>query len=111
VDARRSIPAVERLLGSAPFAELIARVPRTLVIDAIHHVQNAVRSGGTDAQQDASWYAERVGERVAQLMQPSLRPVLNATGVVLHTNLGRAPLAAAAREAVQRVASGYSNLE
>ena len=42
---------------------------------------------------------------------PSLRRVLNATGVIVHTNLGRAPLAAAAREAVARAAEGYSNLE
>jgi L-seryl-tRNA(Ser) seleniumtransferase len=43
--------------------------------------------------------------------RPSLRPVLNATGVVLHTNLGRAPLAGAAIEALVRVAGGYANLE
>ncbi len=60
---------------------------------------------------DPAWYAERVRTRLEASGRPSLRPVINATGVVLHTNLGRAPLARAAREAVQRAAAGYSNLE
>ena len=60
---------------------------------------------------DPSWWAERVSSWLAARTRPSLRPVINATGVVLHTNLGRAPLAAAAREAVARAALGYSNLE
>ncbi|HEX8206208.1 MAG TPA: L-seryl-tRNA(Sec) selenium transferase, partial [Solirubrobacteraceae bacterium] len=50
-------------------------------------------------------------DRAAERLQPSLRRVLNATGVIVHTNLGRAPLAPAAREAVARVAEGYSDLE
>jgi L-seryl-tRNA(Ser) seleniumtransferase len=54
---------------------------------------------------------ERARGHVASLQSPSLRRVINATGVIVHTNLGRAPLAAAAREAVARTASGYSNLE
>src|SRR4051812_26453645 len=49
--------------------------------------------------------------RAGEALEPSLRPVLNATGVILHTNLGRAPLARSARAAVQRAAAGYSNLE
>jgi L-seryl-tRNA(Ser) seleniumtransferase len=53
----------------------------------------------------------RARERLALAERPSLRRVLNATGVIVHTNLGRAPLAAAAREAVARAADGYSNLE
>jgi L-seryl-tRNA(Ser) seleniumtransferase len=52
-----------------------------------------------------------VHRRMAALLSPSLRPVLNATGVVLHTNLGRAPLSAEAMARVQRIAAGYSNLE
>jgi L-seryl-tRNA(Ser) seleniumtransferase len=53
----------------------------------------------------------RAREVLAELQQPSLRRVINATGVILHTNLGRAPLAASAREAVARAAEGYSNRE
>jgi len=52
-----------------------------------------------------------VRARVQRLAAPTLLPVINATGVVLHTNLGRAPLARAAREAMTRIAAGYSNLE
>ncbi len=55
--------------------------------------------------------ARRAGELLAQLAQPSLRRVLNATGVIIHTNLGRAPLPGAAAEAVAAAARGYSNLE
>src|SRR4029079_11051659 len=63
------------------------------------------RAGAPD-----SWGAE-VRERVAAKSRAGLRPLLNATGVVLHTNLGRAPLAPAALAAVAQVAAGYSNLE
>jgi len=55
--------------------------------------------------------AADVARLAAELAQPHLRRVINATGVVLHTNLGRAPLADAARKAIEEVASGYSNLE
>ncbi len=54
---------------------------------------------------------ERARAHLADLQAPSLRPVINATGVIIHTNLGRAPLAAAARDAVAAVAGGYCNLE
>jgi L-seryl-tRNA(Ser) seleniumtransferase len=54
---------------------------------------------------------ERARRALAQLVEPSFRRVINATGVILHTNLGRAPLSPAAREAVARAAEGYSNLE
>jgi L-seryl-tRNA(Ser) seleniumtransferase len=55
--------------------------------------------------------AQRAVELMSELERPSLRRVINATGVILHTNLGRAPLPAVAREAVTRAADGYSNLE
>ncbi len=64
--------------------------------------------GGGEATPDLT---ARARELLAELEQPSLRHVINATGVIVHTNLGRAPLAAAAREAVARAAEGYSNLE
>src|SRR5207248_2809155 len=54
---------------------------------------------------------ERAAQILEELHPPSLRRVLNATGVIVHTNLGRAPLAASAREAAARAAEGYSNLE
>ena len=60
---------------------------------------------------DLDGLAREVGQRVEARLRPSLRPVINATGVVLHTNLGRAPLSAEACAAIERVARGYCNLE
>lgn len=116
-DPRREIPSVERLLGSPSFETLLARAPRRLVLEAIQQVQQELRSrlaAGEPAPADLAepaWYAARAHEALRTLQRPSLRPVINATGVVLHTNLGRAPLAAAALDALEHIASGYSNLE
>ena len=116
-DARRAIPAVERLLASEPFRPLLEASPRALVVRALRDelaaVREALASGGPAPEDtaDAAWYAARVKARIARSTAPSLRPVINATGVVLHTNLGRALLAEAARAALERVASAYSNLE
>jgi L-seryl-tRNA(Ser) seleniumtransferase len=116
-DPRRSIPSVDRLLGSEPFARLLAELPRALVVstlqDEIGHARELLGGPGLDlnALGDPAWFARRVAAAIDALETGSLHEVLNATGVVLHTNLGRAPLAAAALEAVQRVALGYSTLE
>ena len=106
-DARRALPSVARLLEEPGVQTLLTRAPRNLVV-ALREALAAVRDGRAPLPED--WGAE-LSERVAQRTAPSLHPVLNATGVVLHTNLGRAPLAAAAAAAVQAVASGYSTLE
>ena len=53
----------------------------------------------------------QVVERLGRLQEPSLRKVINATGVILHTNLGRAPLSENVLEAIRRTAGGYTNLE
>jgi L-seryl-tRNA(Ser) seleniumtransferase len=86
----RELPSVDRLAVSVARAELAERRRRLLA--------------GEPAE-------DNLLERAHNRLRPSLRRVLNATGVVVHTNLGRAPLAAAAREAVARAARGYSNLE
>ena len=117
LDARRAIPAVERLLASEPFRPLLEGSPRALVLRALRDelaaVREALAAGGAAPADtaDAAWYAARVEERIARSTEPSLRPVINATGVVLHTNLGRALLAETARAALERVARAYSNLE
>src|SRR5258708_8341378 len=74
---------------------------------AIEEAREQLRAGGVP---DADLLA-RARALLAQLEQRSLRRVINATGVIVHTNLGRAPLPAAASEAVLEAASGYSNLE
>lgn len=115
-DPRRDIPAVDRLLGSAAFAPLLARAPRPLIARLIRDVQQRVRadlaSGDVSPEVTTeAWHARQVGEALGGLQRPTLRRVINATGIILHTNLGRAPLAPAARAAVVEAANGYCNLE
>jgi L-seryl-tRNA(Ser) seleniumtransferase len=100
----RDLPAVDRLA-----AQLDA--PHPLAVAAARAVIAERRAElAAGASEDADLVA-RARERLEQGRRPSLRRVVNATGVIVHTNLGRAPLAAAAREAVARAAEGYSNLE
>ena len=107
-DGRRRLPSIDRLLQLPEVAGLLARVPRNVVVAAAREAVADVRQSHDGPPDD--WGA-LVIERVAARTAPSLYPVLNATGVVLHTNLGRAPLAAPAIEAVVRIGAGYSNLE
>ncbi|HEU4588944.1 MAG TPA: L-seryl-tRNA(Sec) selenium transferase [Gemmatimonadales bacterium] len=107
-DARRGLPSVDRLLREPAVAALLDMAPRNAVVAAVRETIAAARANR--AGPPADWGAE-VRERLAQRTTASLRPVLNATGVVLHTNLGRAPLARAALDAIAAVASGYSTLE
>ncbi|MEP6992579.1 MAG: L-seryl-tRNA(Sec) selenium transferase, partial [bacterium] len=90
---------------------LLDVTPRPLVVAAVRDAVDAARSDTTTAPRDAEAWTSSIAGRLAQVQRPSLRCVINATGIVLHTNLGRAPLAAVAIEAVARVACGYSNLE
>jgi L-seryl-tRNA(Ser) seleniumtransferase len=115
-DPRRSIPSVDVLLEEESFAGLLAAYPRARVVDAVRSVIADVRervSSGVEVEGiDApATYASEVDAYLVRKDEPSLRGVINATGVVLHTNLGRAPLPGAARDAMARAARGYSNLE
>jgi L-seryl-tRNA(Ser) seleniumtransferase len=101
---------VEALLQRPSLREALGAVPRVRAVAAVRLAVEAARArllaGGGEGLEDAD--VHRALERLAQ---PGLRPVLNATGVVLHTNLGRAPLAPLALERVAAVARGYANLE
>ena len=117
-DPRRSLPSVDRLLASVEFTALLAELPRSLITSALQDELMRARSALANEESAAnaqlaepSYYADRVRAAVTGMMADTLVPVINATGVVLHTNLGRAPLAPAAIDALQRVALGYSNLE
>ena len=88
---------------------LLEQHPRTLVTDAIRQTLEEQRSASSFGETDD--LLRNIAERIAQTALPSLRPLFNATGIVLHTNLGRAPLAAEAMAAIANVAGGYSNLE
>lgn len=109
-DARRNLPSVSALLERDAIRALQDRAPRSLVVDAVRSAIETVRAGSPAPANDAEWVAA-IDAALTRVQRPSLRRVINATGVVLHTNLGRAPLAAAALEAVQRIATGYANLE
>ena len=115
-DPRRSIPSVDVLLEEESFAALLAAYPRARVLEALRSViadvREQVKCGTEVAGIDGpELYVSEVEDHLVRKDEPSLRAVINATGVVLHTNLGRAPLAAAARDAMARAARGYSNLE
>ncbi|HUF27325.1 MAG TPA: L-seryl-tRNA(Sec) selenium transferase [Gemmatimonadaceae bacterium] len=110
-DRRRALPSVGTLLDSEALRPLLARAPRALVADAVRAAVDAARRDPASHPAADDEWARIIEAELARLEQPSLRPVLNATGVVLHTNLGRAPLAAAAIEAIRRAAAGFTNLE
>ena len=107
-DPRRTLPSVDRLLQADGIRELLTTAPRNLVVAAVRDALAAARISRGPVPED---WAEEIRDRVARRSSPSLHPVLNATGVVLHTNLGRAPLAASAVAAMVAVAEGYSTLE
>jgi|tagenome__1003787_1003787.scaffolds.fasta_scaffold20980078_2 L-seryl-tRNA(Ser) seleniumtransferase len=110
VDRRRALPSVNALLELRGVESLLERAPRAAVVDAVRTALDSARSGALVPSDDDGWVAA-IEQSLARAVQPSLRPLINATGVVLHTNLGRAPLAPAAIEAMTRIAGGYSNLE
>ena len=107
-DRRRALPSIERLLTRPDVAALLEHAPREAVVAAARQAVAAARVNRAGPPE--SWAAD-IAERVQSELTLSLVPVLNATGVVLHTNLGRAPLAPAAVRAVAAVAAGYSALE
>ncbi len=110
-DRRRALPSVHVLLEAEGVRGLAERVPRQVVAGAVRAAIAAAREAPDRAPTtDAEWAAD-VQQRLHEAERPTLQPALNGTGVVLHTNLGRAPLAAAALAAIQEVAQGFSTLE
>ncbi len=109
----RSIPSVESLISDAALEDLVSSHPRRVVVDAIREVlegeRESIRRGSSPAGRDA--LMDRVKDRVGIRSRAALRRVVNATGVILHTNLGRAPMSAGAADAMRSVAAGYCNLE
>jgi L-seryl-tRNA(Ser) seleniumtransferase len=109
----RKLPAVDALLHLPEVLLLAGEYGESQITAAVRDVLAAARravAGGEPAPAPGAWPA-LIQAQLAAADLPSLRPVINATGVIVHTNLGRAPLSAAALAAVQAVAAGYSNLE
>ncbi len=110
----RRIPAIDRLLAVAVVLPEFAALPRDLLVSLLRQAADAVRGealAGKDVDTTPGAVIDLTRRLLARAGEPSLRRVINATGVVLHTNLGRAPLSKRARERVADVMSGYSTLE
>jgi L-seryl-tRNA(Ser) seleniumtransferase len=110
----RALPAVETVLRQHTMEAALRDLPRALLVEAVRAELASARSvlkAGAAAAPTAEDIACRAARRAAREHAPVLRRVLNATGVVLHTNLGRAPLPVTARRALEEVARGYASLE
>jgi L-seryl-tRNA(Ser) seleniumtransferase len=111
--ALRALPQVERVMASATARELAAHHSRPAVLEAVRAELQRRREAGTGAE--AASIAQDVLEAVACRLRrdegAGLRRVINATGIVLHTNLGRAPLAPGALDAMLEIGRGYASLE
>jgi len=109
----RSLPSVDRLLNTPPVAEWLVGYGRSLTREAIRSELEQAREdfAAQGILPDEDELLRRVGQRLEAWTAPSLFAVINATGVILHTNLGRAPLSRAALQAMQTVSLGYCNLE
>ena len=110
-DPRRHLPSVDRLLKDGAVAALANGVPRSLLVRAVRRAIDDVRAAPETAPADGALWAAAVSRALESATRPTLRRAVNATGVVLHTNLGRAPLSEAALTAVHEAAQGYSTLE
>ena len=119
----RQIPSVDELLGQPRLAELSKRVDRNLLVDVARTVLDDLRARITGQAAtailaeisplacDRASLEERIAALLERILARSLLPVINATGVILHTNLGRAPLPESVVEEFRLAATQYSNLE
>lgn len=111
----RGLPKVDVLMAREDYACLLAQYGQEPTIGcvraAIDSARQAILAGDMHAAPSADDIMQDAAARAAACFAPSLRRVINATGIVLHTNLGRSPLAPQAAEKALRVATGYSSLE
>lgn len=113
-DLLRALPQVEELLRTPRVTQLLEQLPRPVVVDMVRDTIDETRSDilrGSLHSVDVDALASSAYVRALRLEQPSLRRVVNASGVIIHTNLGRSVLAEEAVRAVTDVARGYSTLE
>ena len=113
----RMIPKVDLLLENEGIKSLMKAHGYRVVMDAVRHETDALREyirtseDAKEAEHRISALPERITAYAQQLCRPNVRKVINGTGTILHTNLGRAPISQAQADKLARVVSGYSNLE
>jgi L-seryl-tRNA(Ser) seleniumtransferase len=113
----RRIPSVDELLSRPRLAAFAQRINRDLLVALLRDVLAELRAQITGPQSvtvaslDVGSIEELIAAEADRILHPSLQPVINATGVILHTNLGRAPLSPAVADAIKNSATQYSNLE
>jgi L-seryl-tRNA(Ser) seleniumtransferase len=113
MDSLRALPSVEKLLTHPQVEAWTGLYGRVLALEAVRSVLDSARAGFRSGEPlpKEDGLLDGVQTRLEAWTAPTLRPVINATGVVLHTNLGRAPLSRAALEAIAAAAQGYATLE
>lgn len=114
----RRLPAIDRLLNEPPLLEIASVCPHLLLVEsaqeAVEQLRQTILHGKvavTENDLSPAVVAAAAAHRAKEKLRPSLQPLINATGTVLHTNLGRAPLSKAALAALSEVSRTYSNLE
>ncbi|MBK8900973.1 MAG: L-seryl-tRNA(Sec) selenium transferase [Anaerolineaceae bacterium] len=111
----RELPSVDRLLNTAMAVDMMLAYGRSLTVESLRHSLDTARSAILSGEaRYAPMNAVLVDEArlwLEQFLAPTLQPVINGTGVIVHTNLGRAPLSQAARQAIDEATKGYSTLE
>lgn len=112
----RKLPSVTQLLESPQLKQMVETVNHNVVVDGVRSFLDELREQVTTAAEDVSIpspqeLAEKIAVWLKSEEQPYLRPVINGTGIILHTGLGRAPLAKSALDAVREISEGYASVE
>lgn len=108
------LPSIDQLLQQGPIKTLEDQFGHPLTVKALRQVLDEKRQAILKEQAEiptSSEIIERAQNQLSAWVTPTLKPVINASGVVLHTNLGRAPLSTETQQAIQEASRGYSNLE
>ena len=109
----RNLPSVDRVMATGAVVALVASHSREWVVDLVREqldqARQSIRQGGTAPAVDE--LAEAVCRQLSEVTKIAPRPVINATGVIIHTNLGRAPLSQGSIDAITNAAQGYTDLE